>query len=326
MTAAAPPMNAVAWGLLVVLSLLWGGSFFFAEIALRELPPFTVVLGRVGIAAIALHLLLLVNGQRMPTSLGLWGAFLVMGALNNLIPFSLIVWGQTQITSGLASILNATTPLFAVVVAHLLTKDEKLTASRFAGVIVGLAGTVLMIGPAALAGIGAEFLAQLAILTAALTYSFASLYGRRFKGLQPTVIACGQVTCSTLLLIPLVLLVDRPFALDPPGAATIASLLGIGVFSTALAYILYFKILALAGATNLMLVTFLIPISALLLGTLFLGEVITTAQIAGMILIAAGLALIDARLLPAVGLTGPRRIREASDPSSTAETSVTEEG
>ena len=179
-----------------------------------------------------------------------------------------------------------------------------------------------MIGPAALSGLGAEALAQLAILLSSLTYSFASLYGRRFKGLPPMVIACGQVTCSSLLLIPLVLIVDQPFSLDVPGPATVLALLGIGIFSTAFAYILYFKILALAGATNLMLVTFLIPISALLLGTLFLNEVITTAQLIGMALIGAGLALIDGRLLPAAGLAGPRHRRVSSSPSSTSKPSL----
>ncbi|MEZ5931576.1 MAG: DMT family transporter [Alphaproteobacteria bacterium] len=302
-------MNAIAWLLLVLLSILWGGSFFFAEVALRELPPLTIVFGRVGIAAIALHMLVLLTGQRMPASLSLWGSFLVMGTLNNLIPFSLIVWGQIQITSGLASILNATTPLFAVIVAHALTADEKLTLNRFAGVVIGFAGAVLMIGPSALQGLGAQAFAQLAVLTAALTYSFAGLYGRRFKGLPPIVVACGQVTCSTFLLIPLVLLVDEPFAIDPPGTATILALLAIGIFSTALAYILYFKILTLAGATNLMLVTFLIPVSALLLGSLFLGEIVTPAQLAGMVLIGAGLACIDGRLLPAAGVPGPRHGR-----------------
>jgi drug/metabolite transporter (DMT)-like permease len=317
-------MSVQAWGLLILLSLLWGGSFFFAEIALLDLPPFTVVLGRVAIAAITLHVILLAVGRRMPTDPSLWRAFLVMGALNNLIPFSLIVWGQTEITSGLASILNATTPLFAVLAAHVLTSDEKLTPNRLAGVLIGFAGTVVMIGPAALRGLGAEALAQFAILLAALTYSFASLYGRRFKGLPPMTIACGQVTCSSLLLIPFVLLIDRPFDLAPPGPATWGALVGIGVFSTALAYILYFKILALAGATNLMLVTFLIPISAMLLGVLFLGETVTALQLAGMALIGAGLACIDGRLLPAAGLTGPRHRREPSSPSSTSKATMPE--
>lgn len=295
MGSGAPAMNVSVWLLLIVLSLLWGGSFFFAEIALIELPPFTVVLGRVGIAALVLNILVVATGHCMPTGLRLWGAFLVMGTLNNLIPFSLIIWGQTEITSGLASILNATTPLFAVIVAHVLTHDEKLTANRIGGIVSGFLGVILMIGPAALKGLGAEALAQLAVLTAALTYSFASIFGRRFKGLPPTVIASGQVTCSTVLMIPLVLIIDRPWTLPAPGLATWSALIGIAVFSTALAYILYFKILALAGATNLMLVTFLIPISALLLGFLFLGETVDAGQVIGMTLIGAGLALIDGR-------------------------------
>jgi drug/metabolite transporter (DMT)-like permease len=319
-------MSTVAWLLLVVLSILWGGSFFFAEIALRELSPLMVVLGRVGIAAAVLHLLVLATGRRMPAQLGHWGDFLAMGALNNLIPFSLIVWGQTQITAGLASILNATTPLFAVLAAHLLTADEKLTASRFAGVVIGFAGAVLMIGPAALQGLGVETLAQLAILAAALTYSFAGLYGRHFRGMPPLLVACGQVTCSTLLLVPVVVLIDPPAMHEPPGLNTILALLGIGVFSTAFAYILYFKILALAGATNLLLVTFLIPVSALVLCALFLDEAVAPIQLVGMALIGAGLACIDGRLLPAAGLTGPRHRRVAPVASSSSKASVPEEG
>lgn len=326
MTSNTPAMSAAAWVLLIVLSFLWGGSFFFAAIALQDLPPFTVVLGRVAIAALTLHLLVIAFGQRMPADLGLWGAFLIMGTLNNLIPFSLIVWGQTQITSGLASILNATTPLFAVVIAHFLTTDEKLTTNRLIGVIIGLAGSVVMVGPAALTGLGAEALAQLAILTAALVYGFASLYGRRFKGLSPIIVACGQVTCSSLLLLPLVFIFDQPLELAPPSLATWGALIGIGVLSTAFAYILYFKILAMAGATNLMLVTFLIPISAILLGTLFLGEVITTTQLAGMALIGAGLICIDGRLLrPAAGLLGPRQGPAEPRPSSSSKPRMPEQ-
>ncbi|MEM9440630.1 MAG: DMT family transporter [Pseudomonadota bacterium] len=319
---ASPTMSLRAWALLILLSVLWGGSFFFAEIALLDLPPLTVVLGRVAIAALALHLMLLMSGHRMPKDLGLWQAFLIMGALNNLIPFSLIVWGQTEITSGLASILNATTPLFAVIVAHVLTSDEKLTVNRLVGVVIGFAGALVMIGPAALKGLGAEALAQLAILAAALTYSFASIYGRRFKGLPPMTIACGQVTCSSLLLIPLVLIIDRPLALDPPSLATWGALFSIGIFSTAFAYILYFKILALAGATNLMLVTFLIPISAMLLGVAFLNETVTSIELFGMALISVGLALIDGRLLPTTGRAPTRH--EKRKPTTPA--SVQDEG
>ena len=255
-------MGLAEWLLLVALSVLWGGSFFFAEVALAELPPFTVVLARVSLAAVALVAMVLASRQPVPRSLRLWGAFVMMGALNNLIPFSLIVWGQTEIASGLAAILNATTPLFTVLLAHLLTTDERLTSARFAGVLAGFAGVVVMIGPAALEGLAGPVLAQLACLAAALSYALAGIFGRRLRHHPPLVAAAGQVTMSTLLILPLALLVDRPWTLAPPGPATWSALLGIALLSTALAYVIYFRILARAGATNLLLVTFLIPVSS----------------------------------------------------------------
>ena len=300
-------MRPVEWLLLVTLSVLWGGSFFFAEVALAELPPLTVVLARVGLAAFALLLIVLASGQRLPRSPRLWGAFLVMGALNNLIPFSLIVWGQTQIASGFASILNATTPLFTVVLAHLLTRDERLTPGRLAGVLAGLAGVAVMIGPQALAGPDRPVLAQVAVLGAALSYALAGIFGRRFRDTPPLVTALGQVSGSALMTLPLALLVDRPWALPLPGLATMGALIGIALLSTALAYVIYFRILAAAGATNLLLVTFLIPVSALLLGTLVLGEHLTAGQLAGMALIGLGLAAIDGR--PRAWVASRRRRR-----------------
>jgi drug/metabolite transporter (DMT)-like permease len=288
-------MGPVEWLLLLTLSVLWGGSFFFAEVALAELPSFTVVLARVGLAALALLLIVLASGQRLPRSARLWGAFLVMGGLNNLIPFSLIVWGQTQIASGLASILNATTPLFAVVLAHALTRDERLTPGRLAGVLAGIAGVTVMIGPEALAGLGGQVLAELAVLGAALSYALAGIFGRRFRTTPPLVAALGQVCASTLMILPLALLTDRPWTLPVPGLATLGALAGIAVLSTALAYVIYFRILAAAGATNLMLVTFLIPVSALILGTTILAERLTPGQLGGMALIGLGLAAIDGR-------------------------------
>jgi drug/metabolite transporter (DMT)-like permease len=304
-----PTMGPHEWLLLVVLSLLWGGSFFFAEVALAELPPMTVVLARIGLAALALNLLVLASGRRLPRSPRLWSAFLVMGALNNLLPFSLIVWGQTQIASGLAAILNATTPLFTVVLAHVLTRDERLTPARLAGVAAGLAGVVLMIGPAALGGAGAGVLAQLACLAAALCYALAGIFGRRFRGQPPLITATGQVSAGALMVLPLALLADQPWTLPAPGAMTVAALAGLALLSTALAYVIYFRILAAAGATNLLLVTFLIPISALLLGTWLLHEMVMPRQLAGMALIGLGLAAIDGR--PLALLARRRRPRAA---------------
>ena len=296
---AQPRMTALDWLLLLGLSILWGGSFFFVGVAVKALPPFTIVLLRVATAAIALHLVLRASGTAMPWDSQTWRAFFGMGLLNNAIPFSLIVWGQTHIASGLASILNATTPLFTVLVAHVLTADERLSKGRVAGVLIGLAGVVVLIGPQALAGLGEDVTAQLAILGAAVSYAFAAIFGRRFKrmGVPPLATAAGQVTASSLMLLPLALLVDRPWTLGAPGLPVWGAVLGLALLSTALAYVVFFRILASAGAVNLSLVTFLIPVSAIMLGSAFLGESLAPMDFLGMALIGLGLAAIDGRLL-----------------------------
>jgi drug/metabolite transporter (DMT)-like permease len=292
-------MGPSEWLTLVALSVLWGGSFLFGKIALAELPPFSVVLVRVGLAAVALWLAVIVTRQTIPQARAVWLAFFAMGLINNLIPFSLIMWGQVRIGSGLASILNATTPLWTVVVAHALTADEKMNARKLAGVLIGVAGVAVMIGPLALAGLGGDVAAQLAVIGATLSYAFAGLYGRRFArmGVAPMVVAGGQVGATTIMLLPVAQLVDMPWTLPMPGPRTWAALAGLALLSTALAYVLYFRILAKAGATNLLLVTFLIPVSGVLMGVLVLDETLQTRQLAGMALIGAGLAAIDGRLL-----------------------------
>ena len=293
-TAVKQVMGIVEWGLLLVLALLWGGSFFFSKIAVGELPPLTVVLCRVALAALALNAMVVLGGQPMPADRRLWGAFLVMGLLNNIIPFSLIFWGQTQIASGLAAILNATTPLFTVLVAHVATNDEKLSASRLLGVFAGVAGVAVMIGPGAIAG-GGGTLAKIAVLGAALSYAFAATWGRRFRGLPPVLTATGQLTASALVMTPIALLIDRPWSLALPSPRVVAALVALSLLSTAAGYIVYFALLARAGATNVLLVTFLIPPSALLLGTLFLAEAVEARDLAGLAFIVGGLAVIDGR-------------------------------
>jgi len=292
-------MGGAEWAMLIALSALWGGSFFFNGVAVHGLPPLTIVVLRTGLGAVALWLFCRATGVRMPADRHIWLAFFVMGLLNNVVPFSLIVWGQTHIASGLAAILNATTPVFTVLVAHVMTADEKLTWNRLAGVVLGLAGVVVMIGPAALAGLGVAILAQIAVLGGALSYAFAGIFGRRFRamGISPAVTALGQVTASTLMLAPIALFVDHPWTLVPPGLSVWAAVLGLALLSTALAYILYFRILASAGATNVLLVTLLVPVSAIILGALVLGERLDPRHFAGMALIAIGLAAIDGRLL-----------------------------
>lgn len=292
-------MGLVEWLLLITLSILWGGSFFFVGIAVHALPRFTIVALRVGLAAISLNVIVLAIRLNMPRNWQLWTAFFGMGLLNNMIPFSLIVWGQTHIASGLASILNATTPLFTVIVAHFLTSDEKMTGGRLAGVVVGFAGVVLMIGPEAFEGLGTNILAQLAVLGAAISYAFAGVFGRRFRslGIAPLVTATGQVTASTVVLIPLAIVVERPWMLPMPALEVWGAIIGLALLSTALAYILYFRVLATAGASNVLLVTFFIPISAILLGSTILGEKLELKHFVGMGLIGLGLVAIDGRPL-----------------------------
>jgi len=289
-------MSARNWGLLLLLALLWGSSFFFYKVLVAVLPPITVVLGRVGIAAVAMNLWLLAQGQVMPRSPLLWARFLLLGLLNTAIPFVLIAWGETRITSGMASILNATTPIFMVAVAHWGTDDEKLSLGKSAGIVLGIAGVIVLVGPEAFRGAGYIW-GALAVVGASCAYGFGGVYSRRFKDLSPLVAATGQITGGAIILLPLSLMVDRPWTLAMPGWHVWAALLAIALVNTALAYVVYFKMVATVGVTYISLVTFLIPIIALLLGAVFLGESVTAQALAGMAVIALGLAAIDGRLL-----------------------------
>lgn len=290
-------MGTREWAKLIVLSVLWGGSFFFIGVAVNELQPLTIVASRVVFAAVALWCIALAMGERFPTCSKVWIAFLGMGLLNNVLPFTLIVWGQTQIASGLASILNATTPIFTVIVAGMFLPDERITALKVVGVVIGFAGVGVMIGIPALGDPGNAW-AQIAILVAAISYAFAGVFGRRFKamGVRPMVTAAGQVTTSALVMLPLTYLIEGPFPFGDISVGTWGALIGLAVISTAIAYVLYFSLLASAGATNLLLVTLLIPVSAVLLGWLFLSESLQWIHFAGMGLINIGLSAIDGRL------------------------------
>lgn len=295
-------MTSNEWLLLIILAIIWGGSFFFVGVAVEALPPLTIVSLRVSLAALSLLSIVYFTGASMPTDLKVWVAFIFMSILNNVIPFSLIVWGQTHIASSLASILNATTPMFTIIAAHFLTKDERMTNNKIIGVLIGFAGVVIMLGLESLKGLDESVFAQLAVLGAAISYSLAGIYGRRFSllGINPVVTATGQVLSSSLILIPLALFYDKPFALPIPGVEVWFAILGLALISTAFAYILYFRILSTAGATNLLLVTLLIPVSATLLGTVILGEQLELKHILGLGLISIGLLIIDGRAFPAV--------------------------
>jgi drug/metabolite transporter (DMT)-like permease len=289
-------MDFSATIMLLLLAAVWGGSFFFAEIALQEVPPLTITLHRVIWAVPILALVVRLRKIAVPRSIRVWWAYLVMGALNNAIPFSLIFWGQTQIESGLASILNGTTAMFGAVVAGLLLVDEPLTKKKVIGAALGLVGVVCIMGPDVVTGFNPSNLAQLAVIGGALSYAFAGVWGKTMLSGQPPLMnALGMLIGSTILMIPVVLIVDGPpnFALS---AGVWGALLGVAALSTALAYFLYFAILAKAGAANLMLVTLLIPPFAIALGVLFLGERMGPEAWLGFAIIAVGFAVTDGRL------------------------------
>lgn len=294
-----PQMNRADWIMLVLLSVLWGGSFFFIGVAVTGLPAFTIVTTRVILAALVLLLVLRFVGLSMPRDRRVWSALITMGVLNNVIPFCLIVWGQMHIASGLAAILNATTPVFTVIVAHLATRDERIRPHKLVGVLLGFLGVAYLVGKGALEGFGGNLWAELAVIAAAFSYALAGVFGRRFSrlGVRPLQTATGQLMSAALLMTPVMLLVDRPWLLPAPGVPVVLAVVALAVVSTALAYILYFKLLESAGATNLLLVTFLIPVSAILLGVWFLDESLAARHLVGMALIGAGLLAIDGRLL-----------------------------
>lgn len=298
--AVSPPsrraMSGRDWGMLVLLGAIWGGSFFFARVAVTEIPPLTLVLFRVGIAALALHLYLAVAGPSFRLAFPMAASFFLLAILNNIIPFTLMFAGQTELGAGAASILNATTPFWTMILANMLTADEKLSWNKVIGIGFGMAGTAVMIGPGVITDAGAPVWAKLALVGMALSYALAVIYARRFRALPPQVVATGQLTASTIIMIPVVLLWHGPeslFAASPP---VWAAVLGLAVLATSFAYILYFSLIRSAGATNASLVTLLVPVSAILLGALFLGERLEIFEMAGMGLIALGLLTIDGRV------------------------------
>lgn len=300
-------MTMIDWTLLFGLSVLWGGSFFFAGVAVRELPPLTLALCRVALAASALAAFLaLRRGAPFVPPGVVWprlvGALAVMGLFNNVIPFSLLFWAQTQIGSGLASILNATTPIFSAIIAHATLADERLTMGRFLGVVLGVAGVAVLLGIDA-AGYADAELAMGACLLAALSYGAASVYGRRFRrmGVGSVTVACGQLAASTAILLPLAAAADRPWTLPQPSPEAAGAVVALALVSTALAYVLYFRVLASAGAVAISLVTVLIPATAVLLGYAVLDEPVLPRQGAGMALIALALLIVDGRLCRRLG-------------------------
>ncbi len=319
--ATARPMSGIVWAQLLLLGAIWGGSFFFARIAVQEVEPLALVLLRVAIAAAALQLYLLARGISFAPALRAWRGLLLLGLVNNVVPFSLMFLGQTQLGAGLASVLNATTPFWTIIVASILISEEKVTGGKLAGIALGIIGTAVMIGPGLLAGLGGPVWAKLALIGTALSYAFAFVVAKRIKGLSPTQIATGQLTASSIIMVPVVLAVHGWEGVMAASAGVWTAVLGLALLSTAFAYILYFRILASAGATNASLVTLVVPVSAVLLGALFLGERLELFEAAGMALIGCGLLVIDGRLAAALhrrraGSPGQDRVPEPTKNST----------
>ncbi|GES46529.1 ABC transporter permease [Rhizobium dioscoreae] len=291
------PMSANDWGQLLLLGALWGGSFFFARIAVAEIPPLALVLYRVSIAALVLHVWLRLRNISFAPAIARSASFLGLALLNNVIPFSLIFSGQTEIGAGLASVLYATTPLWTVLVANLLTADEKLSASKLAGVALGIGGAAIMIGPGLFANLGGPTWAKLAVIGAAISYAFAAVFAKRFRDIKPVVVAAGQLTASTIVMIPIVLLLYDPGEIISTNISIWLAIGTLAIVTTAFAFILYFNLIASAGATNASLVTLLVPASAIILSAAFLGERLEPYEFLGLALIVSSLVVVDGRLL-----------------------------
>ncbi len=295
------------WTMLIALSVLWGGTFFFVAVALKEIAPLTLVLLRCVIATVALVPLLLLFGYRFPDTRGGWRDFAIMSILNNIIPFALIFYGQQVIPSGLAAVLNATTPLTSLLVTRLIA-GETWSANKLPGILIGLVGVAVLVGPDAFGGATlANALAMLACLAATISYGLSGLWSRRLTSYSAPVSAASQMLCSTLLLLPIAGAVDRVWTIGMPSQAVMLAVLALGLLSTALAYILFFEIIRNAGALNAMLVTLLVPFTSITLGALYLGEALSTRQFAGAAIIGLSLLVIDGRLFGIAASTREHR-------------------
>jgi drug/metabolite transporter (DMT)-like permease len=299
-------MTGREWLTLLALAVIWGGAFMFIGVAVRHVDPLTYVWLRLTIAAGVMFLFLRLKGERLGLPRQVWGSILLLALLNNALPFTLFGWGQTHIASGLASILNATTPIWGVLVAHFFTADERMTPRKIAGVLLGFAGVATMIGPMLLANVGTDAIAQLACIAAALCYAVAAVWARRFRrmGIAPMSVTTGQLTAGALMMLPLALLVDQPWTQPMPPMTAWGSIVALALLCTAFGYVLYFRLIETAGATNALLVTLLVPPFAILFGSLFLDELLAPQDFIGLALIALGLAAIDGRLLKRLRLSG----------------------
>jgi drug/metabolite transporter (DMT)-like permease len=289
-------MGASEWTLLGLHSMFWGSAFFFAEMAIPEIPALTIAAFRLIPAALVIAGVCLWLGYRLPATWREWARLVLLAATNNVTPILLILWAQREVTGGIAAVFNATTPLFGVFLAHAFTHDERLSLVKVTGILVGISGVAVLVGADLLGGFDSGGLAKLALLGAALCYALSGVYARQFSQYPAQILAAGQMIGALMLSMPIALLVDQPWTLSPPSAKAAGAVVGMGLFASALAALCYFTVLKRAGATNAMLATLLVPLTPIILGGLFLGETLTPREITGACIIALALLTIDGRL------------------------------
>jgi drug/metabolite transporter (DMT)-like permease len=296
----APRMGASEWAMLVACAFLWGSSYFSNVYAMAEIPHLTITAGRLFLAVLVLIPVALWSGVQLPREFASWTPFFLYTLFSNVLPFLLVLRGQTGTTSGLAAVLGATTPLFTILLAHRFTHDERVTFNKLAGIFLGIAGVAVVMGPEALAGFTTEVVAKLCLIAAAMLYAVGSIFAKRFAGYQPLKIASMQMTCGFLISLPLALIIDHPWTLPMPSATALAGLAFTGIFGSALAAITFFRVFTRAGATNAMLATLLVPVTPIILGAMFRGEWLSPREFVGAAVIALALLIIDGRLVRAL--------------------------
>ncbi|MBZ9820063.1 EamA family transporter [Mesorhizobium sp. CA4] len=275
--------------LLGVLAVLWGASYTFIKIGVETIPPVTFIAARTLIAGAILFTIIRWRGLAMPADAATWRRFAFQACLNSVVPFTLIAAAERSVDAGLATILNSTSPIFTFLLTALITRHEPVTARKLVGVGAGIVGICLIIGTQALGGLGHQLWAQLAIVIATVSYAGAAIFGRGFKGLDPMIPAAGSMLCGAVILVPLSLVVDRPWTLAPSGASILA-LLGLSVFSTALAFVIYFRLIHTLGSVGTTSQAYLrVPIGVGI-GAVFLGESLGTTAWVGMAFVVAGVA------------------------------------
>jgi drug/metabolite transporter (DMT)-like permease len=298
------PNMAVELALLLLLAALWGASYTFIKLGVATIPPITLIAARTLIAGLLLLAIMRARGLRMPGGAATWRRFLFQASLNSVIPWTLIAWGERSLDAGLATILNSTSPIFTFFLTLAITGHETPTARKLFGVLAGMAGICLIVGAQALGGLGEQLAAEIATVVATICYAGAAIFSRGFKGLDPMAPAAGSLLCGAAILIPASLVADRPWTLAPSMSSTLA-LLGLAAFSTAFAFVIYFRLIQTLGSVGTTAQAYLrVPIGVAL-GVVFLGETLTsTAWIGlGCVVIGAAAMTIPARKVAAIGVS-----------------------